>query len=426
MDILGLARESFAYTVALRRHLHMYPEAAPDEQMETMDYIEQQLDGMHIRHHRIEGGGILGFIDGAMPGKTLMLRADMDALKIQEDERNLCADRVCISKKPGLMHACGHDAHVAMLLTEAKILKQMETQLPGRIILLFEEGEEGGGNIKTICRYLGENRIHIDGCYAAHVRWDIPAGKIAVCDGTAMCGQMRFLLTIDGQSGHGSRPDLGRSTIDCFHLVYSAWNMLRMNQVKPDTSLTWSACSLHAGVSHNVLPDHLTCEGTIRMADRESGDAFWRAFHQAAVYTAKQCGCRAELKRIMYLFPLVSDENCLNLFRAAATSALGDGAVVTCQPWMASESFSYLSAMIPSVFAFVGIENREKGCGANHHTAQFDLDEKGMIQGVAAAVAYALAFLDTPPDTGRFEPVCFDMHTLLHMVEEQPALELKD
>lgn len=424
MDILRLAREEFDYTVAVRRYLHEHPEAAPEEQLETMAYIERQLDGMEIPHLRIEGGGILGFIGPEDADRTLLLRADVDALKIQEDERNLRCERNCVSKKPGLMHACGHDAHMAMLLTEAKILKRMENELPGRIILLFEEGEEGGGNIKKICRYIGESGLRIDGCYAAHVRWDIPSGRIALCEGGSMCGQMRFLLTVEGQSGHGSRPDLGRSVIDCFHQIYSAWSMLRMNTVRPDTSLTWSACSLSAGVSHNVLPDHLTCEGTIRMEDQESGDRFWRAFHRAAVMTAQQCGCRAELRRVMYLLPLSSDGPCLDLFRSTAKEALGSGNVIEAKMWMASESFSYLSAMYPSVFAFIGIANEEKGCGANHHTAQFDLDEDGMIAGVASAVAYAAAFLKDKPDTSGFVPACRDMDALLSMVEEQPDVKL--
>ena len=237
-----------------------------------------------------------------------------------------------------------------------------------------------------------------------------------------MCGQMRFRLTIKGHSGHGSRPDLACNTIDCFHLIYAAWQTLRMTRVRPDTSLTWSVCSLHAGDSHNVIPDNLTCEGTIRMMDVESGDAFWQAFHSAAVRIARECGCTASLERVMYLLPLEGDDTCQTLFKKAAREVLGQDAVFTAEPWMASESFSYLSVMYPSVFSFVGIRNEEKGCGANHHTPEFDLDEDGMIAGVAAAVAYARAYLQTTPDTTGFKPLCSNLAELMDLVEKQPQL----
>ena len=423
MNILKLAEEQYAYTVSLRRHLHAYPEAAPQEQLNTMALIEAELDRMSIRHLRVEGGGVLSFIDGGRPGKTLLLRADMDGLRIQEDPCNLKGERTCVSLRPGLMHACGHDAHTAMLLTEAGLLQDMAGELPGRIILLFEEGEEGGGNIKRLCRYLHESGLTIDGCYACHVRWDIPTGRIGLCDGMAMCGQMRFRLTVEGRSGHGSRPDLACSPIDCFHLIYAAWQTLRVTRVRPDTSLTWSVCSLHAGDSHNVIPDRLTCEGTIRMADTASGDAFWQAFQRAALRTAEACGCRATLTRPMFLLPLESDPACQAMFRQAASEQLGGEAVFTCEPWMASESFSYLAAMYPSVFSFVGIRSEEAGSGANHHTPQFDLDEQGMLTGVTAAVAYARAFLLAPPDTSAFTPLCRDTAELMDMVERQPGTD---
>lgn len=422
MDILAMTKAYQPDTVALRRALHARPEAAPEEQLETLTFIEAELDKLGINHERIPGGGVIGYIECGKPGRTLLLRSDVDALRIQEAVHNLKGDRTCISEKDGLMHACGHDAHMAMLLTTARILKFQAHELAGRILLLFEEGEEGGGNIKTICRWMHRNALHIDGCYAAHVRWDVPSGQVAVCKGAAMCGQMRFRLTIKGHSGHGSRPDLACNTIDCFHLIYTAWQTLRMTRVRPDTSLTWSVCSLHAGDSHNVIPDKLTCEGTIRMMDVESGDAFWQAFHSSAVRIAKECGCTAALERVMYLLPLAGDDTCQTLFKQAAREVLGQDAVFTADPWMASESFSYLSVMYPSVFSFVGIRNEEKGCGANHHTPEFDLDEDGMMAGVAAACAYARAYLLTEPDTTAFKPLCSNMDELMDLVEKQPQL----
>lgn len=156
------------------------------------------------------------------------------------------------------MHGCGHDGHIAMLLSAAKILKNMEASLNGRVVLMFEEGEEGHRNIEKLLAYMAEKDMKFDTCYASHVRWDIPTGKLSCCQGSAMSGLYHFVLEINGKGGHGSRPDLAHSVIDCFHDIYSNLDTLRLKYIKPNTVLTWSLGSVNAGATFNLIPDKLT------------------------------------------------------------------------------------------------------------------------------------------------------------------------
>lgn len=416
MNILDLVKEKFSYTLQMRRHFHEYPETGPEEQIHTMEMIEKQLDEMQIPYTRVPGGGILGYIEGWEKEKTLLLRADMDALPIQESESNLTQRKSCVSKIPGVMHGCGHDGHVAMLLTTAILLKEMQSELKGSVILMFEEGEEGHMNVEKLCKFLGQQPGKIDGCYASHVRWDIPAGKVSCCQKTALSGNYHFLLKIQGKGGHGSRPDMAHSVIDCFQEIYADMETLRMRYVRPDTSLTWSIGSLHAGSRFNLIPDELECEGSIRMMERQSGADFFHEFERILSAVCPLNYCTYDLDVVESLLPVINHPACRDTYLKAVTRNMGADALFECEPWMASETFSYLCNMYPGVESFVGIRNEELGSGANHHTPEFDMDEEGLMYGVAATVSYVLAFFDNPPDTTDFKPICNSMDELISML----------
>ena len=416
MDLLALAKENFPYTVGLRRHFHEYPESGPEEQIHTMDYIMEELQQLDIPYEQVPGGGIFAHIYGAQDGKTVLMRADMDALPILESETNLVGPKKCISRIPGVMHGCGHDGHLAMLLTEAKILKSMEAELPGSILLMFEEGEEGHGNGQNLCLYMQEHNLHADICYASHVRWDVPAGKVACNYGPAMSGLYHFELELHGQTGHGSRPDLAHSTLDCFHEIYNALQTLRLRYVRPDSSLTWSIGSLHTGERFNVVPDDLVCQGSVRFLDRESGMTFWSEFRRVLDSVCPLNYCTYQLRVPEMLLPTTNYAPCTKLFREAAEEYLGPDAIYECEPWMASETFSFLCNMIPGVNSFTGIRDDTYGSGANHHTPEFDIAEEGLLYGVVAALGYVLNYFRCPPDLSGFQPVFGSMKELIHLV----------
>lgn len=413
MEYLQRARELFDYTVSLRRHFHTWPECLPDEQVRTMEKVCRELDDMGIPWERVPDGGIFGFIEGGRPGKTLLLRGDMDALPIREDERNLSGPRVCVSQIPGVMHACGHDAHTAMLLTEARMLKELAPELPGRVILMFEQGEEGGFGILEMLRHMHRTGMKPDGAYACHTLWSLPAGMIGVTDGASMSGMCHFVIRIHGQTGHGSRPDQGHNVIDCFAQIYGALQNVRMTCIEPGRKLTYSICTVHAGDRHNVLPDTLEAEGTVRFDRTDCGMRFLEKLGSIAQACGGMCGCGVEVERVTMHHPVTMAEECRSLLRRSVTAHLGDDHLAAPEMWMASESFSHMADMVPSAFAFVGIRNERLGSGAPHHSAQFDVDEEAMVWGTAAAVGYAVDFLNDPRAPGAFTPMAQDFMAYL-------------
>lgn len=385
---------------ALRRHFHENPELSKKE-FQTMAYIESYLTNLGIPFHHVDKGGIIAWIDGKGPGKTILLRADIDALPIEEKETNLSCKRVCRSHTKGVMHACGHDGHMAMLLVAAKILQQWKDQFDGKVVLMFEQGEEESGPLAYLLKYLKrDSGLHIDACYATHVRWDVPAGKIAICHEAPMAGGFGFEIKITGHGGHGSRPDLAQSPIDCFHAFYSDLQALRMRAVSPRECLTVSLGKLQSGTTLNVIPNDLTFAGTCRFFSYDkAGKRFYEEFLQLLDSRCKDYGCTYEILHMPKpLYEVQNNPACVALAENAVKKYIGPDALYTCEPWMASESFAITTRLYPGVLIFTGIENLEKGCGANHHTAEFDMDEAGLAYGAMTCLGYTLDFLQEKPD----------------------------
>ena len=398
--ILQAVQQEAAELTAIRRRCHEHPELSRQE-TQTMAYIQEKLTEYGIASRHVEHGGILGWIDGQKPGKTLLLRADIDALPIEESDCNLSQQRSCRSHRPGVMHACGHDGHIAMQLVAAKLLNQWKDRWNGKIVLMFEQGEEESGPLAYLLQYIEkESGWHIDACYATHVRWDIPTGKIAVCRETPMAGGFGFEIRINGRGGHGSRPDLAQSPIDCFHAFYSDLQALRMRVVPPLSGLTVSIGSLHSGSALNVIPNDLTFSGTCRFFSYDqAGKRFYEEFLHILDNACRTYGCTYDILHMPKpLFEVQNNPVCVKLAEQAVASYIGPDALTGCTPWMASETFAITARLYPGVLTFTGIANADKGCGANHHTPEFDLDEDGLIYGTTACVGYALDYLTQAPD----------------------------
>lgn len=325
-----------------------------DNSEDSTDNVK--LEKVDIPYVQVPGGGIFAYINGDSTGKTVLLRSDIDALPILESETNLKNKKVCISKNPDVMHDCGHDGHIAMLLTAAKILKNMEASLNGRVVLMFEEGEEGHRNIEKLLAYMAEKDMKFDTCYASHVRWNIPTGKLSCCQGSAMSGLYHFVLEINGKDGHGSRPDLAHSVIDCFHDIYSNLDTLRLKYIKPNTVLTWSLSSVNAGATFNLIPDKLTCEGSIRMMDRNSGEEFIKEFERIVAAICPLNYCTYQFKLLEQLLPTENYPECRKTYIDSIRKHIGEDIIYDCEPWMASETFSYMCSLFPGVETFVGIK----------------------------------------------------------------------
>lgn len=396
MEILQEAKKNYQYAVSMRRHIHENPEVTGEE-VETLKWICKELDSMGIEYVKIPDGGIIGQIHGGKPGKTVLLRADMDALPIQENCKNLSKEKICVSKNPGVSHACGHDAHTAMLLTEAKILNEHKEELNGNVVLCFEQGEEGGGQVRNLLPYIIETaKIPVDTCFATHVKWDVPAGQVSAEPGAVLSGGYGFEIRLHGLTGHGSRPDLAHSVLDCFHAIYSNMNMLRIKYVSPYDILTFSVGVVNCGSKMNIIPDELTFAGTVRTFNVEgAGEAFMKEFMEIIEHETKVHHCTYEILHLPKpLFENYNNPVCSEIAKNAVRKHLGEEALTMTVPWMACESMNMYLKLWPGVISFTGIQSDEIGSGANHHTAEFDVDESGMITGVAAALAYVVEFLN--------------------------------
>ena len=391
-----IAKKYEDYIISMRRYFHTHPELSGKE-INTIARLSAELTDMGIEHVVIPDGGILATIKGGKPGdKAVLLRADCDALPVQETADNLKPGmRTCISENDGVMHACGHDGHMAMLLGTAKILLERKDEIEGTVYLCFERGEESSGNVKYIFPYIEKNNIHIDTVYGTHLLSTLETGKIGINDGGMMSGAIFFQVKIEGEGGHGSRPDQANNPIDCFVAIYQRMQALRLTKIDPFNTCTYSIGVLQAGNQANVIPQSLVFGGTLRTFDRDGvGMTFYREFKNTVEGICAAYGCKATfLDYDLPGYAVVNDAESAQFARKVIADELGKENVGPAEPWMASESFNQYLRMWPGVFAFLGMKNEEKGVGAAHHNQEFDIDEAVLAKGATAAATYAIEFL---------------------------------
>lgn len=401
MKNIELARKYEQYIIGLRRVFHIHPELSGQE-TQTLARIQQELDSMDIEWVYIPDGGILATIHGtADNGRSVLLRADTDALAIQEPVNNLAGPRVCRSLNDGVMHACGHDGHMAMLLGAARILMDQRDLIQGTVYLCFEQGEETLGCVHEIMYYIDRHKINIDTCFALHLYAMLDSGLMMINDTHMMACYMGFNVTLQGTAGHGSRPDQANSPLDAFVAIYNGMQALRLREVSPYEPLTYSVGMVQAGYTHNIIPDTLTFAGSVRTFNQEkAGMPFYHNFRKLIDSTCEAYGCKAIYND--YTLPNLSatnDPDCAALARKVIGEDIGAKYVVTGEPWMASETYAQYLTQWPGVLGFLGIRSENAGSGAPHHNEMFDLDESVLIQGAAGAADYAMGFLASDMDT---------------------------
>lgn len=398
MKNIDIAAKHEDYIINMRRYFHENPELSNQEH-NTVKTIAAELDSMGIDYVIVENGGILATIKGATDnGKAVLLRADIDALPVQETPDNLkVGGRTCISKVDGVMHACGHDGHIAMLLGAAKILSEKKSELAGTVYLCFERGEEAVGNVGYIFAYIEKQGIKIDTVYGTHLLATAPSGYMVINDTNMMAGAMAFDITIDGRGGHGSRPDQAVNPIDAFWAIYGGMLSLRVQKIDPYKTLTYSVGKVNAGNAGNIIPQTANFSGSMRTFDQEgAGMTFYNELRNLIDRTCEAYGCRP-----IYNFytkpglPIVNDPELAQFARKVIGAEIGTDIVGEGEPWMASDSYSQYLKQWPGVYAFLGMENVEKGIGAAHHNQAFDVDESVLKLGSAAAATYAIEYLRT-------------------------------
>lgn len=392
IDVRTLAEAQFSNAVIDRRYLHEHPELSGQEE-NTVRYICEQLDKEEIPYVNVPNGGVIATIHGCPGGKTVMLRADIDALPVDEPEINLSKKRVCRSQNPGVMHACGHDAHTAMLLGAGRILNQLKDQFCGTVILNFERGEEGGGNWRYLVEYYQTSGVKYDICFGMHVEQKLPAGTFGISAGPSDAGVIPIDLLIKGRGGHGSRPDLSDNPIDCMTEVLNQINQIRVRHISPFEPFSLSICHIEAGSKGNIIPDTVLIQGSARYFSTEHAQ---KPFCEALDKIVKTAGipfnCEIENRADHVGMPLINDEAAAKNAEEAMKKIIGADLVKPQAVTMGSESFQNYFVIAPGCYANLGIANPEVGSGAEIHNCYFDIDEEAMKTGMCAHVGFALNY----------------------------------
>ena len=377
-----------------RDMLHAAPELSGEED-NTLAFVGRQLRQMGIPYFEVERGGLVATLTGRPGSRRLLLRADTDALPVEESASNLAGAKAVCSGVKGVSHACGHDAHTAMLLGALKLLAARRQEWSGEIIAVFERGEETGYGVFPLLRALTERYDGIDGCFALHVYADLPEGSISLQPGWRMSGAVSYDVTLQGAGGHASRPDYCRNPIDCFVSIYQDLASFWMRRTDPNDCLTYAVGLVQAGASSNVIPDSLRFAGTARFLDAERcGLPFREAVQQIVESACKVYGCTAQYNRLSGAIPGVwNDPACAALAEKTAAALYGPQFVRQTAPWMASESLSIYNSLYSGVLGMLGIADGA-GFGAPHHSPQFDLNSAALYRGTGCIAGYALAFLD--------------------------------
>jgi len=394
MSYIGAAEKEKENIISMRRYLHENPELSQHED-NTVKFVCEKLSQYGINYTVVPKGGVLGFIGGDNLSKTVMLRADMDALPVDENPCNLKQKKQCLSKVKGVSHVCGHDSHTAMLIAAGKILKEHEKDINGRVILFFERAEEAGGNILYLLRYLYEQKIRIDGCFGVHVKGDgLKTGQIAVGTGSINAGGFGFEVTIKGKGGHGSAPSRANSPIDCFVALYQAFSLIPVKYIAADEACSFSLGKVQSGSKRNIIPDTLEFGGSFRFYEHRIGVKAKAEFMRllASICASYECGYTVT-KEIGPTLPLVNNAACAEIARNTVRN-MENAQLAAFPRSMGSESFSAAQRLYPGAFAYLGIENDELGSGAANHSPEFDIDENALYLGSALEAGYAVDFLN--------------------------------
>ena len=363
-----------------RRHFHQNPELGL-ELPKTAAYVEEKLREMGYEPQRM-GSGVVA-VAGKKTGKCFLIRGDMDALPVTE------MTDLEFKSENGCMHACGHDAHMAMLLGTMRILVQNKEELPGTVYCCFEEGEETNCGIDTMIEAL--EKYPIDECFAFHVYNELDAGKVNIVPGPRMAGTVGIGFHLKGKSGHGSRPDQAINPIIPAAHIITQLNSAFMNQLNVEETVTLGLGMVKAGEATNIIPDDAYVGGTARFFNKEEGEKALEIIERIARNTADsyRCGIEFEKRNNISPYPVVNDEKTALKIQKAVGEICGEEVLGDCDKWFASECYSAYQNKYPGVLGFLGIRNEAYGSGAAHHNGKFDIDESGFWLGVCAEAAFA-------------------------------------
>lgn len=373
--------------VGWRRHIHQHPELGFQEE-QTAAYVTSLLQGfggIEVTHPTRTS--VLGRLRGGRPGPVIALRADMDALPITEESGLPFASQV-----PGVMHACGHDAHTAILLGTARLLSDRRADLPGEVRFIFQHSEElaPGGAQELVKAGVMEG---VDMVAGAHVRSLMEVGQVGLRSGPVQASADEFRIQIQGDGGHAAYPHLAVDPIAIGAEVVGALQQVVARNTDPFDTLVLSVTMFHAGTAENVIPPTADMVGTVRAFRREMREEAERLMDRVLRGVTEAHGAKYTFHYDYGYDPVVNDERATKVVREALVGALGSEAVVVNDRTMGAEDFSAYQKEAPGAFFFIGAGNKQKGMVRQHHHGQFMIDEDCLGIGVQGMVAAALAML---------------------------------
>lgn len=365
-----LAEDTVKELVTVRRDLHQHPETAFEE-VRTAGIVAERLKALGLEVRTGVGKtGVLATVRGARPGKTVLLRADMDALPIQEEN-----DTPYRSQVAGKMHACGHDCHTSILLGVAKQLVAEARDLTGAVRLCFQPAEECGGGAEAMIAAGALSDPRPDAAFGLHVWQDLDLGLVGVTPGPFMAAVDEFAVTVKGTGAHAAMPHLGVDPVLCLAHMVTALQAIASRHTSPFDEVVVSVTQIKAGTAFNIIPETAWMNGTVRVFDRAHWEALPGHFERIVRGVAAAHGCTVEIDFHRFNQPTVNDPAMAALAREAAAEVVGRENVRDDIRTMGGEDFSAMLRQVPGCFIAVGSRNRSKGLVYGHHHPRFDVDE---------------------------------------------------
>ncbi len=389
MNLVSEALGLFEYTRELRRDLHQHPELGFEE-VRTAGIVAKELRKLAIEvTSGVAKTGVIGLIEGARPGPVVLLRFDMDALPIIEETGAIYG-----SETPGKMHACGHDGHVAIGLTVARLLADHRDDFRGLVKLIFQPAEEGLGGAEGMIQAGVLENPTPNCCLALHLWNEKPVGWIGVGKGPIMAGAEIFKVKVTGKGGHGAVPNLSIDPVAAAAQIITALQTIVARNVSPLQASVVSVTQIHGGDAFNVIPPSVILQGTIRTFDDGVRKTTLERFRQVVEGVANAMGCQAEIDLTPLTPAVINDNTMTEMVRQSAAALFADAQIESNYRTMGSEDMAYIMQKIPGCYFFIGSANVEKSLIYAHHHPKFDFDESVLPNAAALMAQAALKVLE--------------------------------
>ena len=386
MNISPEVKSNIKELVALRRTIHQNPEQGFKE-FKTAALVRSRLKSWGVDHKAMCGTGTVALIKGSRPGPTMLIRADMDALPLLEENKvSYC------SRTKGVMHACGHDGHTAMAMMAAKLLQKRRAEFRGNVKIMFQPAEEGPGGAGPM---ISEGLLKgVDAAFAIHMWNDLPTGKVGVRSGPVFASADQFRIRVIGRGGHGAAPHQTIDPVAAAAQVITACQNIVSRKVDPTKSAVVTFGQIHGGTRHNIIPDVVEMTGTVRAFEESVRKLLQREIPKIAGGVASALGARFEFEYQRGYPPTVNEESMTDLVRDTVREAAGTAAAVEQDVSMGAEDMSLVLQEVPGCYFFLGSMNQRKGLIHPHHSAHFNFDEEAMPLGVETWVRLVQRFLN--------------------------------